>query len=46
MQTGSLAAVEVLPGWHSPELGWIPPDRFISIAFINWIDLVPRAKGF
>jgi predicted signal transduction protein with EAL and GGDEF domain len=43
---GSLAGVEVLLGRHSPELGWIPPDRFIPIAFINWIDLVRRANGF
>ncbi|WP_445172648.1 EAL domain-containing protein [Microcoleus sp.] len=35
LQTGSLAGVEVLLGWRSPELGWIPPDRFIPIAFIN-----------
>jgi sensor c-di-GMP phosphodiesterase-like protein len=46
LQTGSLAGVEVLLGWHSPELGWIPPDRFIPIAFINWIDLARRANGF
>ena len=32
LQTGSLAAVEVLLRWHSPELGWIPPDRFIPTA--------------
>jgi len=32
LQTGSLAGVEVLLRSHSPELGWIPPDRFIPIA--------------
>jgi EAL domain-containing protein (putative c-di-GMP-specific phosphodiesterase class I) len=46
LQTGSLAGVEVLLRSHSPELGWIPPDRFIPIAFINWIDLARRANGF
>ncbi|WP_445248637.1 hypothetical protein [Microcoleus sp. OTE_8_concoct_300] len=46
MQTGSLAGVEVLLRSHSPELGWIPPDRFIPIAFINWIDFALRANGF
>jgi EAL domain-containing protein (putative c-di-GMP-specific phosphodiesterase class I) len=46
LQTDSLAGVEVLLGWHSPELGWIPPDRFIPIAFTNWIDLARRANGF
>jgi predicted signal transduction protein with EAL and GGDEF domain len=43
---GSLAGVEVLLGWHSPELGGIPPDQFIPIAFINWIDVARRANGF
>ena len=46
LQTVSLAGVEVLLRWHSPELGWIPPARFIPIAFINWIDLALRANGF
>ena len=41
-----VAGVEVLLRSHSPELGWIPPDRFILIAFIKWIDLALRAKGF
>jgi len=43
---GSLAGVEVLLRWHSPEVGWIPPDRFIPIAFINWIDLAIEGMDF
>jgi EAL domain-containing protein (putative c-di-GMP-specific phosphodiesterase class I) len=46
LQTGSLAGVEFLLRWHSPELGWIPPDRFIPIAFINWIDLAIGRMDF
>ena len=30
LQTGSLAGVEVLLRSHSPELGWIPPEQFIT----------------
>ena len=46
LQTGSLAGVEVVLGWHSPELGGIPPDRFIPIAFINWIDMTIGRMDF
>jgi EAL domain-containing protein (putative c-di-GMP-specific phosphodiesterase class I) len=46
LQTGSFAGAEVLLGWHSPELGWIPPDQFIPIAFINWIDLAIGQMDF
>ena len=46
LQTGSLAGVEVPLGWPSPELGWIPPDRFIPIVFINRIDLALGGMDF
>ncbi|WP_445305562.1 EAL domain-containing protein [Microcoleus sp. herbarium2] len=46
LQTGRLAGVEVLLRWHSPELGWIPSDRFTPIAFINCIDLVIGRMDF
>jgi EAL domain-containing protein (putative c-di-GMP-specific phosphodiesterase class I) len=46
LQTGSLAGVEVLLRWHSPQLGWIPADRFIPIAFINWIALTIGRMDF
>jgi len=41
LQTGSLAGVEVLLRWHSPEQGWIPPDQFIPIAFLT----LPHYQG-
>jgi diguanylate cyclase (GGDEF)-like protein/PAS domain S-box-containing protein len=31
-RTGKLAKVEALLRWHSAELGWMPPDRFIAVA--------------
>lgn len=30
--TGSTASVEALLRWHDPELGHVPPDRFIAVA--------------
>jgi len=30
--TGCIAGVEALLRWHSPQLGWVSPDEFITIA--------------
>ncbi|MET0118343.1 MAG: EAL domain-containing protein [Sedimenticola sp.] len=29
---GDIKGAEVLLRWHNPDLGWVPPDQFISIA--------------
>ncbi|OOZ37887.1 hypothetical protein BOW51_00320 [Solemya velesiana gill symbiont] len=29
---GFIAGAEVLLRWHNPDLGWVPPDQFISVA--------------
>lgn len=35
METGNMLGVESLIRWHSSELGFVPPDKFISIAEEN-----------
>jgi len=30
--TGEVVAVEALARWEHPELGWVPPDEFVSVA--------------
>jgi diguanylate cyclase (GGDEF)-like protein/PAS domain S-box-containing protein len=32
LRTGRVTGVEALARWNHPELGWVPPDRFVAVA--------------